>query len=169
MTESLLNKNKENVKIFEDLKKHVIDEDLCCACGACVAYCESQSFDVIQMENNIPCFKSKANEDNCTECGVCYYICPQTNTLIDLLNQKYNITDKVGPIKNILAAKTSQEKIEEKGQDGGVVSTILMFLFETYQIDAAIVSEYDKHLQPKPNIIFNQEEIINSAGTRYSI
>jgi coenzyme F420 hydrogenase subunit beta len=169
MTESITKEGKDKVKIFEDLKIEIIDEQLCCACGACVAYCESQSFDVIQLENNIPNFKSDATVENCTECGVCYYICPQTEPLIELMNQKYDINDKLGPIREILAAKTTKEKISEIGQDGGIVSTILYYLFETSQIDAAVVSEYDEELHPQPKLIYNKEDLMKSAGTRYSI
>ncbi|TXT66322.1 MAG: Coenzyme F420 hydrogenase subunit beta [Promethearchaeota archaeon] len=169
MTESVIKKNKEVIKIFKDLKEEVIDENICCACGACVAYCESQSFDVIEMIDNTPHFKSAANEENCTECGLCYFICPQTAPLLDIMNETYQVKDNVGPYKDIIAAKTTDELLMKIGQDGGVVTTILMYLFNTYQIDAAIVSEYDKELRPQPKLIFNPEELKNSAGTRYSI
>ncbi len=169
MTESLLKDEEEKIKTFKDLKTDIIDNDLCCSCGACVSYCESQSFDVLKMEENSPRFKSKANQDNCTECGVCYFICPQTTPLIELMNQKYSIKDKLGPIRDLLAGKTTREKIKEIGQDGGIVTTILLYLFETHQIDAAVVSEYDKKLQPRPKLIYNKEDLKKSAGTRYSV
>ena len=39
----------KDVKIFKDLEDEIIKTNKCCACGACVAYCSSQSFDVIKM------------------------------------------------------------------------------------------------------------------------
>ena len=42
--------SKAEVKVFKDLEEDVINKDMCCACGACVAYCESQSFDVIEIK-----------------------------------------------------------------------------------------------------------------------
>jgi len=169
MTETLSKKEKEEVKTFKDLEKEVIQEDLCCACGACVAYCESQSFDVIELDGYTPKFKSKKKEDNCTECGLCYYICPNSGTLEDLLAEKLDIQDKLGHIINILAAKTAKESISKVGQDGGIVTTILYNLFENNKIDAAVISEYDEELQTKSTLIFNKEDLLKSAGTRYSI
>jgi coenzyme F420 hydrogenase subunit beta len=160
---------KKDIKTFNDLENEVVNNDLCCACGACVSYCESQAFDVIKMEDYTPQFKSDKNADNCTECGLCYYICPQTEPILDQITQKYQIEDEIGHIEDVLAAKTSNEKIKELGQDGGVVTTLLTYLFDKHLIDAAIVSQYDEKLEPQPKLVFNKEELLKSAGTRYSL
>jgi len=159
----------KDVKIFKDLEEEIIKTNKCCACGACVAYCSSQMFDVIKMEGYTPQFISDANVDNCKECGLCYYICPQTEPLMKFINEDYRIRDEMGFIQDIIAAKTTDEKIKEMGQDGGLVTTLLMYLFDKNKIDAAIVSEYDEKLQPIPKIIYNKEDLLKSSGTRYSI
>ncbi len=159
----------KDVKIFKDLEDEIIKTNLCCSCGACIAYCSSQSFDVIKMEGYTPQFISDANEENCKECGLCYYICPQTNPLLKEITNKYKIKDELGFISDIVAAKTTDEKIREMGQDGGFVSTVLTYLFDKNKIDAAIVSEYDENRKPIPKIIYNKEDILKSAGTRYTI
>ncbi|UCC18506.1 MAG: Coenzyme F420 hydrogenase/dehydrogenase, beta subunit C-terminal domain [Promethearchaeota archaeon] len=170
MTETGFQKLKQNkVKSFEDLKDEVINNNKCCACGACIAYCESQNFNVIEMNRYTPEFKSEKSVDNCTKCGVCYYICPQTDILIKELNDTYCIEDKIGRITKILAAKTTNNILEKIGQDGGVVSAILAHLFEKHKIDAAIVSEFSDNFKPVPKIIFDKEDLFKSAGTRYSI
>ena len=157
------------VKTFKDLENNIINTEMCCACGACIAYCESQNFNVIEMEGYIPKFKSKKNADNCTECGVCYYICPQTSILLEALNTSFSVKDELGYIINIIAAKTTNLAIMKVGQDGGVVSTILSYLFDEQKIDAAIVSEFDDDFKPIPKIIFDKKDLLKSAGTRYSI
>jgi coenzyme F420 hydrogenase subunit beta len=88
---------------------------------------------------------------------------------MNYLNENYRIKDEMGFIKDIVAAKTTDEKIKEMGQDGGLVSTLLMYLFDNNKIDAAIVSEYDEKLRPIPKIIYNKDELLKSSGTRYSI
>ncbi len=159
----------KDVKIFKNLEDEIIKTNKCCACGACVAYCSSQGFDVIKMEGYTPQFISDANVDNCKECGLCYYICPQTDPLMDKLDNIYKIKDEMGYVEDVIAAKTTDEKIKEVGQDGGLVTTLLMYLFETNKIDAAIVSEYDENLKPLPKIIYNKEDLLKSSGTRYTI
>jgi len=159
----------EDIKTFKNLEEEIINTEKCCACGACVAYCSSQDFDVIKMEGYTPIFISDKNTDNCRECGVCYYICPQTNPLLNQIKDEYRIKDNIGYILDVVAAKTIDEKIKEKGQDGGLVTTILSYLFDKNKIDAAIVSEYDEYLKPIPRIVYNKEDLLNSSGTRYSI
>ncbi|MEE9572642.1 MAG: Coenzyme F420 hydrogenase/dehydrogenase, beta subunit C-terminal domain [Candidatus Neomarinimicrobiota bacterium] len=159
----------KDVKNFKNLEEEIINTHLCCVCGACIAYCSSQGFDVIKIENFTPKFISDANVDNCKECGICYYICPQTEPLIKQLNDKYRIKDELGYIRDVLAAKTTDEKIKEMGQDGGMVTTILTYLFDKNKIDAAVVSEYDENLLPIPKIIFDKKDLLKSSGTRYSL
>ena len=170
MTEINIKKIQSDIiKTFKDLENEIINTNMCCACGACIAYCESQNFNVIEMDGYIPKFKSEKNEENCTECGVCYYICPQTSPISEQLNNAFSVKDEIGPIINIIAAKTTDKAIEKVGQDGGVVSTILSYLFDEHKIDAAIVSEFDENFKPRPKIIFEKEDLLKSAGTRYSI
>ncbi|MHA1486263.1 MAG: coenzyme F420 hydrogenase/dehydrogenase beta subunit N-terminal domain-containing protein, partial [Promethearchaeota archaeon] len=159
----------KDVKVFKDLEEEIIKTNKCCACGACVAYCSSQTFDVIKMEGYTPQFISDANVENCKECGICYYICPQTEPLMKHLKEDYRIKDEIGFIQNVIAAKTRDEKIKEMGQDGGLVTTLLTYLFDKNKIDAAVVSEYDEKLKPIPKIIYNKEALLKSSGTRYSI
>lgn len=159
----------EKINTFEELEQEIIKTGKCCACGACVAYCTSQGFNVIEMDDYTPKYISKKNIDNCTECGVCYYICPNTQPLMDKLNKIYCIEDEIGPVISVKAVKTTNEQIKEIGQDGGFVTTLLKFLFETDEIDAAIVSEHDENFKPIPKIIFNNNDLLKSAGTRYSI
>ncbi len=159
----------KEIKTFKDLEDEVVSTNKCCACGACVAYCEIQGFDTIEMDQYTPKFKSDKSVENCKECGLCFYICPQTEPLLDKLNGIYLIKDELGHINDVISARTTNDKIKGIGQDGGIVSTILSYLFDTNQIDAAIVSEYDENFEPIPSLIDNKGDLIKSAGTRYSI
>ena len=61
MIEPKFKKMDEDIKTFKDLDNDIIKTNLCCVCGACIAHCESQSFDVIEMEDYSPKFKSDKN------------------------------------------------------------------------------------------------------------
>lgn len=161
--------SEEEVRTFKNLKEDIIEPGLCCACGACVSYCENQAFDVIEMKDYTPRFKSEKSEENCTECGLCYFICAQTNPIMDKIEEFYDAKTEIGHVENILAAKTTDTKIGEIGQDGGVVSTLLTYLFDKNKIDGAVVSQYNEKLEPVPTLIFNKKELLKAAGTRYSI
>lgn len=170
MTESKIIKKLDNeVKTFKNLETDIIKTNLCCACGACIAHCESQNFDLIEMTEYYPKFKKNKDMKDCMECGICYNICPQTPSLLEELNNIHCVEDNLGNIIKIIAAKSIDPSIKKKGQDGGIVSSILTYLFNKNKIDAAIISGFDKNFKPIPKIIFDKDEILSSAGTRYSI
>jgi len=153
MNESKTEKKKKIIKVFVSLNREIIKTELCCACGACVAYCDGQDFNVIKMEDFTPQYKSNETKRNCTLCGMCYSICPQTDTLREELNESLKINNEIGHIDNLVIAKTTNSSIEKVAQDGGIVTTTLQYLFDENRIDAAIVSFYDKDLKPSPKII----------------
>jgi len=66
-------------------------------------------------------------------------------------------------------AKTTQEDIHNKAQDGGVV-TALLTQFLNDGGDAVIVAdlEEDKIWVPKPTVAKTREEVIKAAGTKYT-
>jgi len=169
MTESKENSSQKEVKVFKDLFETIIHPGLCCSCGACVAYCESQGFNVIKMDGYTPKYKSPDTVDNCTKCGLCYFICPQTDSILDKINEYYKIENELGHIEDIFAAKTTEKAIAEAGQDGGIVTTMLSYLFDKNKIDAAIVSQYDADLNTVPMIVYEKEDLLKASGTRYSI
>ncbi|MBA7702837.1 hypothetical protein ES703_111612 [subsurface metagenome] len=102
-----------DIKTFKNLEDDVISVNRCCACGACIAYCENQAFNVIEMENYTPKFKTDKSVENCKECGYCYYICPQTEPLLDKLKEIHLVKDELGNIIDIFAARTTNTIIKE--------------------------------------------------------
>ena len=76
-----------------------------------------------------------------------------TTPLLDQINEEFQIKDELGHIITVIAAKTTDQEIKKLGQDGGIVTTVLMYLFEQDRVDAAIVSEYDENFKPVPKII----------------
>ena len=114
MTETNVeDKMNDEIKTFKDLELDVINTGMCCSCGACIAYYESQNFNVIEMDGYRPKFKTEKNAENCTECGVCYYICPQTSILLEALNTSCSVKDELGSSIDIIAAKTTNLAIQK--------------------------------------------------------
>ncbi|MHA2225589.1 MAG: Coenzyme F420 hydrogenase/dehydrogenase, beta subunit C-terminal domain [Candidatus Hodarchaeales archaeon] len=136
---------------FATLKKQVIDKGLCSSCGACVASC---SEDVLEMINERPKLTGK-----CTACGVCVHQCPKTKTTVPQL------------IGNFIDAFQSRSLIPDVvGQDGGVVTSLLIYLLREEMVDGAIVTAKDnvEYWKPKPIIATSENQVISSAGSIYS-
>ena len=136
---------------FATLKKQVIDTGLCSACGACVASC---SDNVLEMINDRPRLTGK-----CTACGVCVHQCPKTKTTVPQL------------IGNFIEAFRAKSLIPEVvGQDGGVVTSLLIYLLREEMIDGAVVTTKDgvEHWKPKPIIATKEDQVLSSSGSIYS-
>jgi coenzyme F420 hydrogenase subunit beta len=136
---------------FATLKKQVIDTGLCSACGACVASC---SENVLEMINDLPQLVGK-----CTVCGVCVHQCPKTKTTVPQL------------LGNFIEAYSARTLLPEiKGQDGGVVTSLLIYLLREKLVDGTIATTKDEveYWKPKPIIATTEDEILTSSGSIYS-
>ena len=115
------------------LRKEVIDEGLCPFCGGCAAGCPY----LAQYRGGI------VQLDHCTLSeGNCYQYCPRTYTDIDALSQKlFGVPftgDGIGIAKEVFLAKSTDPEIQEKAQDGGVITALLSVALSEGIIDAAI-------------------------------
>lgn len=140
-------KDKERIS-FGKLKREVIDPGICTLCGACVASCE-----VLEVAGGRPALKGP-----CTACGVCYNQCPRTITTESSL---------IGNVRDVFTAKTMLPEV--KGQDGGVVTSMLLYALEEGLIDSAVVTakSVDEPWKPVPIVAQTREDILRSAGSIY--
>jgi len=136
---------------FAALKRQIINSGVCTSCGACVASCEEQALEMIEGR---PALVGK-----CTSCGVCLHQCPRT------------ITTPEGLLGDFKYARTRKATIEQiKGQDGGIVTTLLAYALDEKLIDGAVVtgrSEEDPW-RPESTIVTDSEALLATAGTVYN-
>jgi coenzyme F420 hydrogenase subunit beta len=134
---------------FGKLRKDIIKPGICTLCGACAASCES-----IVIKDEQPRLI-----DKCTACGVCYNQCPRTITTEEGL---------VGRIRNAYCARTAIPEL--KGQDGGVVTSMLAYALEEGLIDCAIVTtrSEEEPWKPVPIVAKTYDDILEGTGSIYS-
>lgn len=134
---------------FSRLRKDIIRPGICAACGACAASCPS-----ITLEGEMPKLIGP-----CNACGICYNQCPRTITTEEGL---------IGKIRHPYAARSTISGL--KGQDGGVVTSLLAYALEEGLIDCAIVTVRSKEdpWRSKPVIVTTYDELMDSAGTIYT-
>jgi coenzyme F420 hydrogenase subunit beta len=146
LAQKMLKGKKDN---FARLQREVVNTGACCSCGACVASCDQLAF-----EGGKPKLVGK-----CTVCGVCYNQCPQTSTTALQL------------IGNCMGAYTGKSKLEKiRGQDGGVVTSLLLYAMNKKLVDAAVVTVHngEEPWKPLAKVATSEEEILESAGSTYS-
>jgi len=160
------------VKSFEDLIEEVHNKGICQQCGGCVSFCNSMDYDVIGYKepNSPPEF---INKENCLKCGICYHICPQTHVLDDDLNRTFNLLDfssmPLGNICDLYSCQSKDLDFLRHGTDGGVVNSLLNYMFEENLIDGAIVAKTKAPFSREPFFAKNKEDLLSTSGLKLGI
>jgi coenzyme F420 hydrogenase subunit beta len=134
-----------------ELKAEVIDTNLCTGCAGCVISCPH---DVIGYEHLSGGYKpfhleDELGPDDCIHgqkgCTSCTRACPRFRAWepeadTHLFARTREPEELSGIYQDIMLTRASDAKVHEVGQDGGLVSAILLWLLEEGYIDGALVS-----------------------------
>lgn len=157
--------DEESTKTFKDLIREVHDQGICGQCGGCVSFCYAGDLIAIEMSSDGK--PHYLNEENCLQCGICFLICPQINILDEDIQAQFNWEPPIGAYKHLTCARTNNEEIMKVCSDGGVVTSLLIYLLEHKLIDGAIVSVSEGPFGRKPIVATTKEKIISAAGSRF--
>jgi coenzyme F420 hydrogenase subunit beta len=165
-----------------ELKAEVIDTNLCTGCAGCVVSCPH---DVIGYEHVSGGYKpfhleEELGPDDCIHgqkgCTSCTRACPRFRTWEPeadehLFARRREPEELSGIYQDIMLTKASDETVHKLGQDGGLVSAILLWLLDEGYIDGALVSYLEGdggEWKAKPGVATNKEEVLAAAGSRYT-
>jgi coenzyme F420 hydrogenase subunit beta len=160
----------------------VVTSGLCTGCAGCVVACPH---DVLGYDDGYGHYKPFHLEEEggpagCIHgdrgCTSCTRACPRFRsweTDIDdhLFGRRRQPEEVDGISKDIILARAADPEILERGQDGGLVSAILIWAMEHGYIDAALVSYLEgdgTSWKAIPGVARNREEILAAAGSRYT-
>ena len=148
---------------FEALKSVIIDKGYCTRCGACASFCYHVVMkDMPELDTDC---SLGGDVIKCSENGTCYDVCPMTKTDIKALEEKFlegALEENVGLVKESYAIKTGV-----KGQDGGVVTSLLSMGIKDGVFDSAIVAVKKDDFQATPIIAETVDDINRAKGTKY--
>lgn len=154
-----------DVKTFHDLIRLVQKNNSCGKCGGCVAFCSAANLGALEVgPDGMPRY---ADEGKCLKCGICYMICPNIRDLDEELKRKMQWEPPIGAKKDLVTAQTANPTVGEKCTDGGVVTSLLLYLLDNHMIDAALVSKSDGPFHRGPMLATTGEEIISASGSHY--
>ena len=152
-------------KSFQDLIAEVQRPGLCGRCGGCVSFCSADNLGALGMDKDgMPVF---VDEEKCLRCGICYMICPNTRELDDELKEKLGWKPPNGVVRGLTSAKTTDPTVAGRCTDGGVVTSLLLYLLDKRMIDAALVSKSAGPFQRVPILATSREDITSSAGSHF--
>ncbi|NMB85194.1 MAG: Coenzyme F420 hydrogenase subunit beta [Methanosaeta sp. PtaB.Bin018] len=148
---------------FGELEYKVIAPQVCCRCGTCEAFCPR-----IEHKNNRPAL---VNYDPL--CGLCFAYCPRTFLDMSemesgLFGRTRNANDEPLGVFQKAASAQARER-QDKAQDGGVATALLVHALESGVIDCAVVTDRDDEWRTVARVATTADEIKDAAGTKYTI
>jgi coenzyme F420 hydrogenase subunit beta len=167
---------------WAELFSEVVTSGLCTGCAGCVISCPH---DVLGYDDAHGVYKpfhleAELGPGDCGHgqrgCTSCTRACPrfrgweeETDTF--MFGRERLPEEVAGQSKDIFLARATDPQVHEHGQDGGLVSAILLWALENDRIDAALVSYLEGDgttWKAVPGVARTREEILAASGSRYT-
>lgn len=109
----------------------------------------------------------------CTDCGLCRRVCPPANENFGPLHEfvfgKRPDNILLGNHRGCFLAYSADSEIRFRATSGGCVTTLLLHLLRSGQIDGAVVTHLSAEdpLRAEPFIARTEEEVRSAIGSKY--
>lgn len=163
---------------WRELFHEVVESGLCTGCAGCIVACPQ---DVLGYRNDW--YPEQTGEgkdvDQCVHgdggCDVCTRACPRFRTWESEFNQELfgrerNPTEPFGIARAVLSVRANEGLTQQSAQDGGFVSSALVWGMENGWIDGALLSRPspDRAMGSVPFLATCVEDVIDCAGSAYT-
>ena len=167
---------------WKHLYEEVVTSGLCTGCAGCVIACphdvlgynhESGGYRPFHIEEELGPDDCIHGQKGCTSCT---RACPrfrtwETEADEHLFGRERRPDELSGIYSDVLLTRASDDMIHEVGQDGGLVSAILLWAMREGYIDAALVSYLEgdgTSWKAIPGVAATKDDIVKAAGSRYT-
>lgn len=176
-----------------DLINDVVEGGSCSQCGACVVACpygiltyesgEPQAWDGPSKHHEVAdMIIGGRPEDFCpisenVGCDCCASVCPKLELPKERLEQEMfgrTATEEerigLGVYETLEFTRTRDLRVKSTGQDGGFVTSLLVWALREGIIDGAVVTTVDpkEPAKPMPFVATTEKDILRSAGSWYT-
>ena len=167
---------------WAELFTEVVTSGLCTGCAACVIVCP---YDVLGYDDELGRYRpfhveADGGPTDCTHgqrgCTLCTRACPrfrdwETEADNYLFGRPREEDEVAGVQEQVLLVRATDPEIAEPGQDGGLVSALLVYALEHDVIDAALVSYLEgdgTSWKAVPGVARTRQEVLAASGSRYT-
>ncbi|HZG93309.1 MAG TPA: Coenzyme F420 hydrogenase/dehydrogenase, beta subunit C-terminal domain [Mycobacteriales bacterium] len=165
---------------WKELYSEVVQTGLCTGCAACVMACprdvlgydHANSYQPFNIEPTTIAADCVHGERGC---DICTRACPRFRDWeLDADNALFGRArrpdEPIGIYRNLLLVRATEDAVHDAGQDGGLVSALLIWALESGRIDGALVSDFaeDRPLDAVPAVVTDRAGVLRTAGSRYT-
>ncbi|MFZ5587210.1 MAG: Coenzyme F420 hydrogenase/dehydrogenase, beta subunit C-terminal domain [Thermodesulfobacteriota bacterium] len=151
---------------LDRLRREVLDQGLCVACGACLGLCPHLVFFDGQV----------AAPDVCgLASGRCYDLCPQAQApgpeaRREALRQaaETDWSEALGPVRAAHWARAADPSLRQRAQYGGVATTLAALALETGLVREMILTQAGETGAPEGARAADREGVLAAAGSVYA-
>ncbi|WP_334142654.1 Coenzyme F420 hydrogenase/dehydrogenase, beta subunit C-terminal domain [Rhabdothermincola sp.] len=167
---------------WKELYEEVITSGLCTGCAGCVISCPHDVIGYNHAQGGYRPFhlEDELGPSDCLHgqkgCTTCTRACPRFRSWEPEANEHLFGHDRdpeevAGIYSDILLTRATDEMVHRMGQDGGLVSAILIWALDEGYINGALTSFLDGEAgdwKAIPGVATNRDEVLASAGSRYT-
>jgi coenzyme F420 hydrogenase subunit beta len=164
---------------WKELYHEVVKTNLCTGCAACIMACPRDVLDYELASYHPVNIEDSTAFDDCIHgqrgCDICTKACPRFRVWEvesdEALFGRARTPDEVfGVYRDVLLVRANNDEILQAGQDGGLVSALLIYGLENQKIDGALVSKVstERIWDAEPCVVTTREEVLATAGSRYT-
>ena len=165
---------------WRELFHEVVETNLCTGCAACVMACPRDVLDYDHAETYHPFnVELSTAADDCVHgqrgCDICTRACPRfrdwevecDQALFGRAREPEEVT---GIRRGVFLARAADPAVLEAGQDGGLVSALLIWGLASGRIEGALTSRLSatRIWDGEPFLATTREEVLEAAGSRYT-
>jgi coenzyme F420 hydrogenase subunit beta len=165
---------------WRELFHEVVETNLCTGCAACVMACPRDVLDYDHAETYHPFnVELSTAADDCVHgqrgCDICTRACPRfrdwevecDQALFGRAREPEEVT---GVRRGVFLARATDPAVLTAGQDGGLVSALLVWGLETGRIEGALTSRLSatRTWDGEPFLATTRDEVLEAAGSRYT-
>jgi coenzyme F420 hydrogenase subunit beta len=165
---------------WRELFHEVVATNLCTGCAACVMACPRDVLEYDHSETYHPFnVELSTAADDCVHgqrgCDICTRACPRfrdwevecDQALFGRAREPEEVT---GIRRGVFLARAADPALLAAGQDGGLVSALLVWGLETGRIEGALTSRLSpvRRWDGEPFLATTRGEVLEAAGSRYT-